>query len=30
VLLWITETGTFEDPDRGEVFRFVLREVAII
>ncbi|MEM9564899.1 MAG: protein kinase [Actinomycetota bacterium] len=30
VLLWITETGTFDDPERGEVFRFVLREVALI
>lgn len=29
ILLWITETGTTADPDRGEVHRFVLNEVAV-
>lgn len=30
VLLWVTETGVFDDDERGEVYRFVLREVALI
>ncbi len=29
ILIWITETGTTIDEDRGEVFRYVLFEVAV-